>query len=143
MTIDKAIGRATAAKPGPYTSAEMIAWLAELDGQIYEELILTHEGAPETPFVPYTEEDINAQLLMPDPYSKLYVSFLLAGMDFYNGEYARYNNTQRRFEADYREAADWYNKTHLPVKAAGIGFGEKQGRQGAQAGESLPPEWMG
>ena len=121
MTIEQALAQSAALKPGPFGNADKIAWLAQLDGQIDAELIRTHEGAPEAPFVPYTAQtDTGTLLIIPDPYSKLYVSYLCAQMDFYSAEYARFNNTQRRFELDWREAADWYNRTHLPVKAAGI-----------------------
>lgn len=125
MTIAQAISQSSIVKPGPFTDADKLLWLAQLDGQIDAELIRTHEGALAAAFVPYTEgTDPAAQLLVPDPYSKLYVSFLCAQMDFYSAEYARFNNTQKRFETEYREAADFYNRTHPPLKVAGITVGE-------------------
>ena len=127
MTIAQALSRTAAVKPGPFSDADKLAWLSELDGQIDQELIRTHEGAPEAPFLPYTADtDPETNLLVPDPYSKLYISCLCARMDFYSAEYARFNNTQRRFEVDYREAADWYNRTHMPHMAK-IRLGEAAG----------------
>ncbi len=127
MTIAQAIAQSSALKPGLFSDSDKTAWLSQLDGQIDAEIIRTHEGAPETAFAPYTQEtDPGTQLLIPDPYSKLYVSYLCAQMDFYSAEYARFNNTQRRFELDFREAADWYNRTRLPLKQSGIHLGETE-----------------
>ena len=127
MTIAQALSQSSAWKPGPFTGADKTAWLSQLDGQIDAELIRTHEGAPEEEFAPYTAEtDADTELIAPAPYDKMYVTFLMAQMDFYAADYDKFNNMQRRFEAEYQEFASWYNRRHMPL-GAGIAVGKAGG----------------
>lgn len=125
MTIEQAITKAAALKPSQFTDADMIDWLSTLDMQIYVEIMLTHEDAPETEFTGYVSEgddatDTDTELLAPAPYDKMYVHYLLAQIDFYNGDMERFNNMQRRFEMEYGEYESWYNREHLPLQANSI-----------------------
>lgn len=127
MTIAQALNQSSALKPGPFTGADKTAWLSQLDGQIDAELIRTHQGAPEAGFAPYTAEtDTGTELLAPPPYDKMYVTFLMAQMDFYAADYDRFNNLQRRFETEYMEFASWYNRRHMPL-GTGITMGKAGG----------------
>lgn len=116
MTIAQAISQSSARKPGPFTDADKTIWLSRLDGQIDAEIIRTHEGAPEKAFTPYTQDtDTGTELIAPAPYDKMYVTYLMAQMDFYAADFDRFNNMQRRFEAEYQEFASWYNRNHMPL----------------------------
>ena len=130
MTIAQALNQSSALKPGPFADADKIAWLSQLDGQIDAEIIRTHDGAPEAAFVPYTAgaggTDTETELLAPAPYDKMYVTFLMAQMDFYAADYDRFNNMQRRFETEYMEFATWYNRRHMPL-GTGITVGKAGG----------------
>jgi len=44
----------------------------------------------------------------------LYLHYLGAQVDYYNAEYARYNNGIGAFSSVYAEYADWYNRSHTP-----------------------------
>ena len=53
-------------------------------------------------------------LMVPDPYSSLYIKYLTAQIDFYNNEIARYNNSMAMFHVALSAFVDAYNRTHMP-----------------------------
>lgn len=113
MTIGEAVKQCSRMKPSQYGKEDMIRWLSQLDGQIYTEILRTHEGAPALPFQGYddqTPED--TVLLAVYPYDRLYSYYLGAMVDYANAEYARYNNGMLQFNQAFQEYARWYNRTH-------------------------------
>ena len=48
MTIMDAIERVDTLKPNQYTEEQKVRWLERLDGQLFLELVCTHEGAAGT-----------------------------------------------------------------------------------------------
>jgi hypothetical protein len=116
MTITESIARINSLKPNSYSDIDKIRWLSELDGKIKSEVIDTHEGSEGVVFNGYDENTIaNAtNLLVPSPYDNLYVLWLESKIDYYNGEYARYNNSSTAFNVAYLEFAKYYNRTHMP-----------------------------
>ena len=66
MTIAEAIASCDAQQPNAYSAAEKRRWLSELDGQLYDEVFLTHQDPPS--FTPYTADTPQTtQLLLPHP----------------------------------------------------------------------------
>lgn len=121
MTIIEAIGLVDDVKPNKYSQETKIRWLSELDGRIHSEILDTHEGAEETSFDGYGEEDINKSLLVPAPYDDLYIKWLEAQIDYANNEYGKYNNSAAAFNSAYAAFSGQYHRTHLP-KGAKIRF---------------------
>lgn len=117
MEIGQAIERCDALKPNQYSKDDKVQWLSELDLRIFLELIKTHENPAVTEFTGYSNEtEDDTELLIPEPYSEIYIHLLSSKIDFYNAEYTRYNNTAALFNARYREYADYYNRTHMPLQ---------------------------
>jgi hypothetical protein len=54
-------------------------------------------------------------LLVPDPYSMVYVYWLMSKIDMQNQEDARYNIDRAQFETAYLTMADWWNRTYTPI----------------------------
>ena len=52
MTIAEAIQRVDTLRPNRYKDKEKVMWLSELDGQIFTEILMAHEGNL-LPFRPY------------------------------------------------------------------------------------------
>lgn len=70
---------------------------------------------PERIKPPYDPElDMDTVLLVPEPYSNLYVKYLAAQVDYFNGELARYDNSMTLFNAALSAFADWYNRNNMP-----------------------------
>lgn len=122
MTIDEAIKEIDALKPNAYPEDIKVRWLSRIDGTIKREVIDTHEGGESQPFEGYSEDQLGqgVQMLVPEPYSELYVHYLASQIDLHNAETARYNNSSIVFNTAYQTFTDWYNRTHLPMQQNSI-----------------------
>ncbi len=115
MKVSEVISMVNDLEPNQYPEQTMITWLARLDGQIFEELILTHEheeGAAFTP--PSSAED---QLLVQFPYDEIYNYWLQAMIALENGEGSKYLVQMQLFNAGYKNYAWLYNRNHRPIGA--------------------------
>lgn len=121
MTIGEAIQRSDALHPNGFDQATKIGWLSDLDGRIYEEIIKTHEGGAEA-FSGYTAADPSTRLLAPEPFSALYIPYLIMQVDYYNAEITRYNNSSVVYNLAYQDFANWYNRTHMPLQKGVLKF---------------------
>ena len=63
----------------------------------------------------YTEyTPINTVLIAKEPYDEMYIHWLESKIDYYNAEYAHYNNSVTTFGNMYSEFSRYYNRTHKP-----------------------------
>ena len=115
MNIIEAIAHIDAVKPNAYSQTEKIRWLSTLDGMIKVEIIDNYEGAENINFVPYTEDSLLKELLVPHPYDEVYIKWLEAQIDYSNGEYGKYNNSITMYNMAYSAFARYYNKMHKPI----------------------------
>ena len=116
MTIMEVLHRTDTLKPNGYSNPEKIKWLSILDGMIKTEIIDTHEGGNNVVFEGYAEdEDLTTELLVPAPYDEIYIHWLEARIDYTNGEYDKYENSNTMFNASYDAYAKYYNRTHMPL----------------------------
>lgn len=94
-------------KPGnPYDTATKIQWLNELEGDIQSHLLNT---APQE-IIQYTESDMDATLLIPAPFDRVYWPWVAAMIDFANGEYSKYQNTLQLVNDAYDKYAKWFHR---------------------------------
>lgn len=115
MTLREAIARADALRPNGFSYAQKLAWLSALDGAVTAEVINTHEGGEWVRFSGYTESTPpETALLIPPPYDEAYLRHLEAQMDYANGEFDRYNNSNAMYSAVYGAFVSFYNRTHMP-----------------------------
>ena len=115
MTIMDAITRIDTLKPNRYEQIEKIKWLGTLDDRIKLEIIDTHEDSENIAYDGYSEESsLSTVLLAPSPYDELYLSWLEAQIDYWNGETKKYNNSIEMFNAAYAEYASHYHRAHTP-----------------------------
>lgn len=125
MTVNELLTEVDELKPNQYDDRLKIGWISNLDMQIVNDVILTHENQPVTKdeegneiafeFNGYTEADMDTELLVKEPYSELYKFFLFAMIDFYNGETDRYTNSMMMYNAAFSDYCNYYNRTHMPV----------------------------
>lgn len=115
MTIMDAINTIDILKPNRYEQAEKIRWLNTLDKRIMDEVISVHESESDVTFTEYTEETVpTTELLAPSPYEEMYFYWLEAQIDYWNGEYTKYNNSIEMFNTLYKDYARSYNRTNKP-----------------------------
>lgn len=115
MTLSKAISRIDEMKPNTYTHEQKIEWLSELDARIKAEIIDTHEGGENVPFDGYNENDTETELLVPSPFTEVYIYWLEAKIDYANSEIGRYNNSIANFNTSFNSYANYYNRHNMPL----------------------------
>lgn len=115
MTINEAITKLRDIKPTQFDNQTLVGWISEVEQKIFQENIRWHEGASEIPPWPYDpEQDMDTTLLIPEPYSSVYLRYLEAQVDYYSGEYVRYANSMTMYNVALSEYTDWYNRSHMP-----------------------------
>ena len=113
MTIMDAINRIDSLKPNRYEQGEKIKWLNTLDQRVMAEIITTHENNLEKEFTGYNEEtSLNTVLLVPSPHDDIYLYWMEAQIDYWNGEYGKYNNSIVMFNNAYDSYFNYYNRTN-------------------------------
>jgi len=118
MTIGHAIEIADRLKPNAYPDEVKVGWLSSLDGQIFEEEIVTHEGGTMDSFIPYDPDNKEQELLVPHPYAEgIYINYLQMQIDKENGETGKYNQSASHYNNVYSAFRNWYNRTHMPRSA--------------------------
>ena len=115
MTVGEAIRVVDDLEPNQYTDQQKFTWLARLDGQIFEELILTHEKEEAAVFTPPSSS--GDELLVPFPYDGIYNYWLQAMIALENGENAKYMAQMQLFNALYKSFAWNYNRKCRPLGA--------------------------
>lgn len=115
MKIIEAINKSDELKPNGYTQSDKIRWLSACDSMIKRNIIDTHEGGEDEEFGGYNDEtDLTTELLVPEPYDEMYLTWLESKIDYTNGEYGKYNNSITRFNDTYKQYESDYNRTHMP-----------------------------
>ncbi len=78
---------------------------------------MTHENEGVEEFKGYNDETpLSSDLIAREPYAELYVLYLIAKIDYYNGEYAQYNNSAAMYNNKYNEYVSWYNSKNMPLQ---------------------------
>ena len=115
MTINEAITRLDSLKPNGYTLPDKIGWLSIVDGMIKNNIIDTHEGGEAVTVNGYNDDTpLDTELIVKAPSDELYLSWLSSKVDYYNGEYLKYNNNIVRYNDTLTAYANYYNRTHMP-----------------------------
>lgn len=119
MTIGDAIKKTDELQPNSFGQEEKIRWLAQLDRELWREVVMTHEGAEDAVEQEYREDTADdTVLLVEGPYDCMYIHWLQSRIDYALAEYGRFNNSNAAFEADRMAWRMWYNRTHMPKQEA-------------------------
>lgn len=116
MTIKQVIDLADELEPNAYPHELKRAWLGELDGRVFGELLKTHEGCPMESFTGYDNAPDETELLVPFPYAQqIYGNYLKMQIALENGEINRYNAAAPIFNVVYQAYAAKYTREHKPI----------------------------
>ncbi len=117
MTIREAIERADTLRPNMISDTEKRLWLAQLDGAVRKQIHQRHENAAENIAVGADREQKDGTvLLVGEPYTSVYLYWLMAQADLALGELHRYNNDMMLYNMALTEYAVDYKREHLPLK---------------------------
>lgn len=115
MTIDKLITRAKKIKPTQFDDDTLLMWVNEIEGMVLSEVHLV-SVRDLTPYEIGEDGAVpDAALTAPYPYDKLYLQYLLAQIDYANGEYSKYQNTMQMFNACYTEYVHYVAEVLAPA----------------------------
>ena len=117
MTIQEALDTADRMKPNMMDTGLKIKFLNEIEGKVYEEIVMTHLHTPAEAVRPEydTGTDPATQLIMPAPYDQFYVYWIMMKIDLLNQEADKYNNDAALFDQEYRSMQDWWNRKRMPL----------------------------
>lgn len=111
MTVREAINTIDGLKANQYTEENKLAWLETIEHRIYNEILLPCEGTDE-PFGGIADNGI--ELSAPGGYENVYIFWLEAQIDYWNGEISRYNNSAQRFQQEFDSYRDYWTRHHKP-----------------------------
>lgn len=118
MTIQEAIERIDTLKPNKFPTRQKVAWLSDLDGMVWREVILAHEGVePGATFDGYDQDtEMDTELLVPVPYVDIYQHYMATQMDIANAESGKYAQDMLLFNNAWTTFGDYWTRTHMPVQ---------------------------
>ena len=123
MTIHEAISRIDSEYENSYSPERKIADLSRLDGLIKKNIIDKHEGGEGVSFKGYDENTpADTMLLVPEPFSDIYVFWLQAWIDYRNGDIDKYNNAIAMYQSLYDAYHSDYHGAHLPKSKTKLKF---------------------
>lgn len=118
MTLQEALDQVDELKPNMMSRKLKVKYLTEIEQLIHSEILMNHVHTPEQETVPaYTEDtDPGTVLIVPDPYSMVYVYWLMSKIDIQNQEDGRYNIDRTHFENAYETMSEWWTRKYMPVQ---------------------------
>lgn len=116
MNVGKLIETVTVLIGQQYDLEMMIGWLNEIEGQVLDQVVNRAQGY-DIEFKPFTEEDMERELAVPDRFQDVYINCIRAKVDIANQETERYNNDAAMFDAAWKEYAAWHIRNNLPKPA--------------------------
>lgn len=118
MTVSEAIALVDKLKPNHYTTAQKVGWLNDLDGMLFDDVVLTHQRDEAVPdaFVPYDAAgDLQDVLIAPHPYDSIYRFWLESQIDLENAELVKYNQDAALYNQALDNFGAWYNRNYRPI----------------------------
>lgn len=118
MTLQEALDQVDELKPNMMSRKLKVKYLTEIEQLIHDEIVMAHEHTEEQEIRPaYSEDsDDGTVLIVPNPYSMVYVYWLMSKIDIQNQEDARYNIDRAHFENAYETMSDWWTRKYMPVQ---------------------------
>lgn len=110
MKINDAIVAADELRMNTLDDEQKAKWLYELDCAVAE---IMGKAAPTWKFPE------NKELLIPMQHEEVYVKYLVAMIDYYNGESELYANDITLYEQAMKEFRSWYIRNNRPRSAGG------------------------
>lgn len=100
MTVQECIDYVSAMKPHDYTNDQMMMWLNQIEGKIQANIHLAEEIVK--------HESADDVLLLGFPFEDVYYSYLIAMIDYANGEYDNYEATATAANRNLTDYEKWY-----------------------------------
>jgi len=103
MKLSEVIQQVKTEKPHSFSSDHCTIFINEIEAQVQEYLGIPAEQRKKYDWA----ADGNTELIVPQPYSNIYISYLKARIDYCNEEYESYANNQAMHSDDMEEFRAW------------------------------------
>ena len=114
MTLAELIAYVGQVRPNAYDKDVMTGWVNGIERQGWEQVINRAEDAVDYPGLYVYDMGAERPLLVDDSHKDVYVTYLLAQMDYANMEIDRYNVDSAMHQAAWDGYAAEYRRNHLP-----------------------------
>lgn len=115
MTLAELIAYVDQIRPNAYDKDMKTGWVNEIEHKVYDQVVHKAVGNIKTDPTPYLYDmDNETELLVDDTHRNVYVTYLLAQMDYANMELDRYNADAAMHQAAWQDYAAEYRRNHLP-----------------------------
>ena len=108
-TLQQALTRIDAICPNAWDETAKLLWLNECESMIQTRILGT---APEQCITYDADTDRSTKLLVPAPFDRLYVYYVIAMCDYAAHETSHYTDSMMLFNAALDEYAKWYQRTN-------------------------------
>ena len=107
MTVNDVLTKVKDRKPNAYNDESLNDWLNECEAMVQREIMLT----PPEEIIQYAwPDDRDRELILPRPYDALYINYIKMMIEFVQGEYGDYNNTNSMYEEQVKAAQGYFNR---------------------------------
>lgn len=107
MKVCDVIERVNEIRPNVFSDERKLEWIGTLEGQIMADVLeWPQEKIAENEFA--YSDDMERELLVKWPHDSIYVQLLIARIDEANGEYDKYENSMRIFNAVFESFVHWF-----------------------------------
>ena len=115
MTLAELIAYVDQIRPNAFDKDIETGWVNEIEHKVYDQIINKAVGNTAVDPTPYLY-DMNGEteLLVDDAHKDVYVTYLLAQMDYANMELERFNADSAMHQAAWDGYAAEYRRNHLP-----------------------------
>ena len=115
MTLADLIAYVDQIRPNAFDKEQETGWINEIEHKVYDQVINKAVGNITNDPTPYFyDQNAETELLVEDAHKAVYVTYLLAQMDFANMELDRYNADAAMHQAAWQEYAAEYRRNHRP-----------------------------
>ena len=111
-TLQQALTRIDAICPNAWDETAKLLWLNECESMIQMRIL---GAAPEACITYDADTDRSTTLIVPAPFDRLYVYYVIAMCDYAAHETAHYADSMMLFNAALDEYAKWYQRTNGSV----------------------------
>lgn len=120
MKVAEIITNVDQLRQNDYDLEQKTRWLSEVEGTIIDEIHNMAEGNDED-FTGYRYElDSEKETKLPDRFTDIYIHYIKAKIEFYDGETEQYNSEVAAYQSAYDQYAAWYRRNHMPKQPAKI-----------------------
>jgi len=114
MKLNEIITTVQNMRPSEFSAEQLTDFLNEVENAAIDRVFNMAIGGNVPPVKYDYNNDAEKELMIPDQFSGVYLTYLFAKIDFFNAEPDRYNMDAAAYESEWHEFASWYRRNNMP-----------------------------